>query len=80
MATRDNWIVADAGPNTYKQSLGCGMCLKISGKGEGNGHDPIIGTTYAVTVDECAGGCGQCKIEFVGSSFRVEWFVLCLVI
>jgi len=79
MATQNNWIRVAAGPKTFQQSLGCGMCLEITGKGEGSGHNPIKGKRKAVIVDLCAEGCGQSKIEFVGRCFRVECFVMCLV-
>jgi len=64
MATQDNWIRVAAGPKTFQQSLGCGMCLEITGKGEGSGQNPIEGKRKAVIVDLCAGGCGQTGIDF----------------
>jgi len=64
MATQDNWIRVAAGPGTFQQSLGCGMCLEITGKGEGSGLDPIKGKRKTVIVDLCAGGCGQTGIDF----------------
>lgn len=80
MATQDKWIRVAAGPNTFQESLGCGMCLEITGKGQGSGHDPITGKRKAVIVDLCATGCGQSKIEFFSCSFRVECTVLCVVV
>jgi len=29
--------------NQYGNSIGCGMCIKITGTGEGSGGDPIVG-------------------------------------
>lgn len=76
MATQANWIRVAAAPKVYQQSLGCGMCLEITGTGEGSGHNPIKGKRKAVIVDLCPGGCGQSKIEFVGCCFRVKCFVV----
>ena len=78
MATQANWIRVAAAPKTFQQSLGCGMCLEITGTGEGSGHNPIKGKRKAVIVDECASGCGQSKTESAVCCFRVEYFVLCL--
>ena len=75
MATQDNWIRVAAGPGTFQQSLGCGMCLEITGKGEGSGHNPIKGKRKAVIVDLCATGCGQSRIEFV----ELDVVLVCLV-
>lgn len=64
MATQANWIRVAAAPKVYQQSLGCGMCLEITGTGEGSGHNPIKGKRKAVIVDLCPGGCGQTGIDF----------------
>ena len=77
MATQQKWIRVAAGPNAFQQSLGCGMCLEINGKGEGSGHDPIKEKRKAVIVDLCP-ECGS-MVTFVGCFFRVEYFVLCLI-
>ncbi|KAL9952159.1 hypothetical protein ACROYT_G039372 [Oculina patagonica] len=63
MATQEGWILVAAGPATYQQSLGCGMCLEITGNGEGSGNNPIVGKTKAVVVDQCAAGCGQTGLD-----------------
>ncbi|KAL9952158.1 hypothetical protein ACROYT_G039371 [Oculina patagonica] len=64
MATQHGWIRVAAAPASYQRSLGCGMCLEITGNGEGSGNDPIVGKTKAVVVDQCAAGCGQTGIDF----------------
>ena len=63
MATQPGWIRVAAGPTTFQQSLGCGMCLEVRGKGSGSGNNPIVGKKKAVVVDHCAGGCGSSKIS-----------------
>ena len=59
MAIQPGWIRVAAAPAVYRKSLGCGMCLEISGKGTGSGHDPIVEKRKAVIVDQCAAGCGN---------------------
>ena len=49
-----NWITVAAGPENYKGSLGCGMCVSITGTGEGLGGNPIKGTYKAVVNNECS--------------------------
>ena len=73
------WIRVAAGPETYQKSLGCGMCLEITAKGVGSGNDPIVGKIKAVIVDECAGGCGKSKNEFVASSTEDTLFTIVAV-
>ncbi|XP_078352117.1 uncharacterized protein LOC144636790 [Oculina patagonica] len=63
MASKHGWIRVAAGPATFQRSLGCGMCLKITGKGKGSGNNPIVGKTKAVIVDQCAGGCGETGLD-----------------
>ena len=52
-----DWITVAAGPENYKKSLGCGMCLKIKGDGVGNGGNPIKGQYLAVVNNICP----ECK-------------------
>ena len=47
------WITVAAGPQNYKKSLGCGMCLKIKGDGVGSGGSPIKGEYLAVVNNLC---------------------------
>ena len=70
MATQKGWIRVAAAYANYQKSLGCGMCLEITGMGSGSGNDPIVGKRKAVIVDLCAGGCGNSKNEFIASSNR----------
>jgi len=64
MATQPGWIRVAAGPATFQRSLGCGMCLEITGTGTGSGNDPIVGKRKAVIVDYCAAGCGDNGMDF----------------
>lgn len=50
---RNNWIVVAAAPGTYQESVGCGMCVEITGTGKGSGASPIIGNRKAMIVDLC---------------------------
>ena len=62
MVVQDGWIRVAAAPAIYQQSIGCGMCLEITGTGSGSGRDPIVGKRKAVIVDQCAAGCGNSEI------------------
>ena len=62
--TQKNWIKVAAGYDDYQKSLGCGMCLKVTGTGKGSGSNPIIGPYYAVVVDLCD-GCKQGQFYLV---------------
>ena len=64
MATQAGWIRVAAGPAVYRRSLGCGMCLEITGTGTGSGNNPIVGKRKAVIVDQCAAGCGNSKFFY----------------
>ena len=64
MATQAGWIRVAAGPAVYRRSLGCGMCLEITGTGTGSGNNPIVGKRKAVIVDQCAAGCGNSKFLY----------------
>ncbi|KAM7428370.1 hypothetical protein ABFA07_020644 [Porites harrisoni] len=64
MATQAGWIRVAAGPAVYRRSLGCGMCLEITGTGTGSGNNPIVGKRKAVIVDQCAAGCGNNGMDF----------------
>ena len=65
MATQNGWIRVAAAYANFQGSLGCGMCLEITGTGSGSGNDPIVGKRKAVIIDLCAAGCGDSKIKFV---------------
>ena len=71
MATQAGWIRVAAGPAVYRRSLGCGMCLEITGTGTGSGNNPIVGKRKAVIVDQCAAGCGNSKFFY-----KVYYFVI----
>lgn len=51
-----------ANNDDFKNSLGCGMCVEITGSGKGSGSDPVIGVTKAIVHDLC-GGCGKGDLE-----------------
>lgn len=61
---KKNWIVVAAAPGTYQESVGCGMCVQITGTGEGSGANPITGKRRAMIVDICPGGCGNNGLDF----------------
>lgn len=58
MSTQPGWIRVAAGRNDFQKSLGCGMCVQITGSGKGSGSDPVTGVIKAIVHDLC-GGCGK---------------------
>ncbi|KAL9953227.1 hypothetical protein ACROYT_G040607 [Oculina patagonica] len=62
------WIKVAAGDGEFQKSLGCGMCVEITGQGilaelavKGRiPKTPIIGPIYAFVIDRC----GNCKQGF----------------
>ena len=58
MSSQPGWIRVAAGPDDFQKSLGCGMCVEITGSGKGSGLDPVTGITKAIVHDFC-GGCGR---------------------
>ena len=58
MSSQNGWIRVAAGPDDFQKSLGCGMCVEITGSGKGSGSDPVTGVTKAIIHDFC-GGCGK---------------------
>jgi len=58
MSSQPGWIRVAAGRDDFQKSLGCGMCVQITGSGKGSGLDPVIGVTKAIVHDLC-GGCGK---------------------
>ena len=59
------WIKVAAGDGEFQKSLGCGMCVEITGQGiladltekRRIPKTPIIGPIYAFVIDRC----GNCK-------------------
>jgi len=45
--------VALNSPQMFGTGLGCGMCFKVTGSGQGAGNDPITGTFIAYVTDLC---------------------------
>ncbi|KAJ7354970.1 hypothetical protein OS493_029080 [Desmophyllum pertusum] len=58
MASQSGWIRVAANNDDFKNSLGCGMCVEITGSGKGSGSNPVTGVTKAIVHDLC-GGCGK---------------------
>jgi len=58
MSSQPGWIRVAAGSDDFQKSLGCGMCVEITGSGKGSGLDPVTGVTKAIVHDLC-GGCGK---------------------
>lgn len=56
MANQPGWIRVAAGKHDFQNSLGCGMCVEITGSGKGSGVSPVTGTFKAIVHDLC-GGC-----------------------
>ena len=61
--SQPGWIMVAAGKYDYQKSVGCGMCIEITAKGEQTspetgGPTPMKGTYKAYIVDLC-GGCNQ---------------------
>jgi len=56
------WIKVAASRDDFLQSVGCGMCIEITGDGtpltSATVGTPVKGTLKAVIVDIC-GGCKQ---------------------
>lgn len=44
-----------AGIPHYQNSLGCGMCLEVTGSGIGTGDSPIRGKKRVIVHDRCLG-------------------------
>ena len=62
VSSQPGWIKVAAGKDDYQESLGCGMCIEITGPGEPitsahGGSPPVTGPLKAVIVD----WCGACK-------------------
>ncbi|KAL9952114.1 hypothetical protein ACROYT_G039321 [Oculina patagonica] len=58
MSSQPGWIRVAAGRDDFQKSLGCGMCVEITGSGQGSGSDPVTGVIKAIVHDLC-GGCGK---------------------
>lgn len=52
----------------YDGSRMCGACVKVTGTGEGAGHDPITGTFDGFIMDQCP----ECSFGVSFSSVKVQ--------
>lgn len=70
------WIKVAASDGEFQKSLGCGMCVEITGQGiladlteKGRiPKTPILGPIYAFVIDRC-GNCKQGKSNRVSITF-----------
>lgn len=62
VASRVNRLVALNGPQMFGSSA-CGMCLKVTGNGQGSGHSPITGS-FIVYVKDICHECKQGDVDF----------------
>ena len=58
MSSQPGWIRVAAGLDDFQDSLGCRMCVQITGSGKGSGTDPVTGVIKAIVHDKCV-GCGK---------------------
>ena len=80
MSSQSGWIRVAAGPDDFQNSLGCGMCVQITGSGKGSGSDPVTGVTKAIVHDSC-GGCGKGDYNQRSQSVTVssQWEILTIM-